>query len=249
MISSMELEGIGRIRGLQPRYAELSYLQHLFLYALSSSVGSELVFKGGTCLQLVWGLNRFSEDLDFSQVGPLDCRKAVDECLSKMSRFGAEGRVSGEKKFGNSQLFSLMFRGPLYETAGEAKLGVDVNLRTPVYEKMPATIRHPFQEFPAFDFLAMKKGEILAEKIAAVFTRTTARDLYDMDFLLSSGEKVNTALVSSKLEGYGLKFDRAAFGRRLGMMRILWKVELSPLVKNLGSFDEAKARVMKSIGK
>ncbi|PIZ92194.1 hypothetical protein COX84_07220 [Candidatus Micrarchaeota archaeon CG_4_10_14_0_2_um_filter_49_7] len=238
MMSYEQLKEISCLKGLPIKYAELSYIQHLFLFCLSSTIADEWVFKGGTCLQLAYGLNRFSEDLDFSQVKELDSGKAIGRVLAKMEKFGVAGAVAGEKKFPNAQLFTLAFLGPLYAETGETRLRVDVNLRTGIRGKTVAIIRHVFHEFPAFDMTVMERREILAEKIAAVFTRASARDLYDIEFLLAAGEAADTALASAKLKSYGLEFEKGEFRRRLGKLRILWKVELSPLVKNLKDFDE-----------
>ena len=49
--------------------AQRDYLQHLILWLLYAR-SQELVFKGGTALRLVYGGNRYSEDLDFN--GPHD---------------------------------------------------------------------------------------------------------------------------------------------------------------------------------
>jgi predicted nucleotidyltransferase component of viral defense system len=41
-------------------------MQHYVLSSLSrAGLFSEAMFHGGTCLRIVWGMNRFSEDLDF----------------------------------------------------------------------------------------------------------------------------------------------------------------------------------------
>lgn len=45
-------------------YWEVMLLKGLF----ESSFGKDIIFKGGTCLRLVYGLPRFSEDLDFSMI-------------------------------------------------------------------------------------------------------------------------------------------------------------------------------------
>jgi len=46
---------------------------------LESRIGNSLVFKGGTALRLAYGSPRFSDDLDFSSLAPIeekDLRKA-----------------------------------------------------------------------------------------------------------------------------------------------------------------------------
>jgi len=41
-------------------------------------VGTELVFKGGTALWFFYGLNRFSNDLDFTLAGKVDLDRLME---------------------------------------------------------------------------------------------------------------------------------------------------------------------------
>ena len=56
-------------------YVELVALEHLS----QSAYAPRLVFIGGTCLRLVHGIDRFSEDLDF------DCKDLPQEDFMKMT--------------------------------------------------------------------------------------------------------------------------------------------------------------------
>ena len=40
--------------------------------SISNHTKNELVFKGGTCLYKFYKFNRFSEDIDFSALSPID---------------------------------------------------------------------------------------------------------------------------------------------------------------------------------
>ena len=46
----------------------------------------------------------------------------------------------------------------------------------------------------------MDPKEIMSEKIRALMTRTKARDLYDIYFLVRKNVKLDTQLVAKKLE-------------------------------------------------
>ena len=54
------------ITGYSLGHVEKDYFQHIILGALSRNFGETLVFKGGTALQKLGVINRFSEDLDFT---------------------------------------------------------------------------------------------------------------------------------------------------------------------------------------
>ena len=70
MIDKNNIREVEKRLGFSFWQAEKDYLQHLFLRELYSTVGTELVFKGGTALQKAYGLHRFSRDLDFNLKGP-----------------------------------------------------------------------------------------------------------------------------------------------------------------------------------
>src|SRR3990167_524161 len=81
MISLQELAEIKEKRKTNLYYEEKEYLQYIFLNAISKYSDS-FVFKGGTCLRICFGLERASEDLDFST--NLEIKKVKDivfKCL------------------------------------------------------------------------------------------------------------------------------------------------------------------------
>ena len=65
MISIDELKKVKEQRRTTLYYEEKEYLQYIFLHAISK-YPEHFIFKGGTCLRICYGLNRASEDLDFS---------------------------------------------------------------------------------------------------------------------------------------------------------------------------------------
>ena len=66
MLSRKNLESMRSVLGYNLGQVESDYLQHILLLLLSRRAGNWLVFKGGTALQKAYGLNRFSDDLDFT---------------------------------------------------------------------------------------------------------------------------------------------------------------------------------------
>ena len=65
MISREQLIKIGKTTGLHLYQQEKDYMLKLFLYTYFR-LFEDAVFKGGTCIKYVFGLDRFSEDLDFN---------------------------------------------------------------------------------------------------------------------------------------------------------------------------------------
>ena len=70
MLTLTEIEKIypENLRGFK-RFILREYLQHKILQIIyDSEYASSLTFLGGTCLRIVHGNNRFSEDLDFDNL-------------------------------------------------------------------------------------------------------------------------------------------------------------------------------------
>ena len=76
------------------------------LAGIAKSAPEKVAFKGGTCAALFYGLPRFSFDLDFDILGPLDKREsgAIDEVLK------SHGKVleAADKKY---TLFYFLITG------------------------------------------------------------------------------------------------------------------------------------------
>lgn len=77
MIDRNELGEYARALKYNIYQAEKDYVQHVFLAALYSVSATEFVFKGGTALQKAYGLDRFSEDLDFTASASVDALHLV----------------------------------------------------------------------------------------------------------------------------------------------------------------------------
>lgn len=252
MISRDELADIAKLKGLRHVvHAEKDYLLDLFLLAISRETKDELVFKGGTRLYKLSGLDRFSEDLDFSAVRPIETDALVRRVLGRLKDFGVECSLSKKKEPFNSVLLSFRAKGPLYDGSPTSlcQIRVDISLASSVeIPPKPERFSSLYAEVPAFILLAMDQTEVLAEKMRAILTRNKARDAYDAWFLLHRGVKMDMRLVAKKLAYYGLAWDGAQFAERLEAKRRIWQSELRHLLLNPPpSFDEVKAGILKSV--
>jgi len=68
MMSREDILAYARTQGIDPFMIENDYLQHIALTCIYSEFSNELVFKGDTALQKLYGLNRLSRDLDFNLI-------------------------------------------------------------------------------------------------------------------------------------------------------------------------------------
>ena len=114
MLSKEELKSYEKIVGFSLRQVEKDYLQHLVLLFLYSRIKSELVLKGGAALQKVFGLNRFSIDLDFSSTDN-NAEKKFEKVVEDITTFGFPSQISKIEKTKISKTIILKIQGPLYD--------------------------------------------------------------------------------------------------------------------------------------
>ncbi len=233
-----ELQKYAMLRGLNLGQAEKDYYQNIVLFVLYGKASKELVFKGGTALAKCYGLNRFSEDLDFTASEEADYLKPVEEGLSS---FGIPHAVKDEKRGASSTKCRLKVEGPLYK--GNEKTLCSITLDFSLREKVLAqpsiiAIGRHMDVIPAFDVYVMAQEEILAEKVRAIMARESARDLYDIVFLLRNGAKPDKKLINAKLALLDLEFGQKAFLSSCRSLKSVWASELGSLVKNVPSFEE-----------
>ena len=180
----------------------------------------QAAFYGGSALRILHGLDRFSEDLDFSLLRPqpgfsLDryLAAAGDELLS----FGFEVEVLEKVKRAGGQIRSAFIKG------GTKKLMLDILVPDSVVSRVPANQRIKvkleldvdpppgfeteaqtlYQPVP-FSVLAFKQPDLLAGKLHAVLCRrwkqrVKGRDWYDLVWFLAREVPVRLAHLKSRL--------------------------------------------------
>ncbi|MCF0189228.1 MAG: nucleotidyl transferase AbiEii/AbiGii toxin family protein [Bacteroidaceae bacterium] len=171
------------------------YLQLMILDFLSSSAyASRLSFIGGTCLRLVYGIDRFSEDLDF------DCKDMTEEMFMKMTDdvmaylrandFSVEARDKANPRL-TAFRRNIYFPGLLFEMnmTGHREerflIKVEAQDQGVAYEPVVVDVKGCGFFFP---LQSPPKGVLCAMKLAALLSRGKGRDFYDAMFLLSQTE-------------------------------------------------------------
>ena len=246
MITLEELREKARIKSLGLGNAEKDYLLTLALFSISKRTRNELVFKGGTALYKFYGLGRFSEDIDFSAVKPIDHTSLSRGIALDMGAFGIGCEVKSVKEVYNSVLMKFRCKGPLYKGTPItiSSVRVDINLKSSV--ELEPENKHclpPYAEIPGFSILVMQESEMLAEKIRAAMARSKARDFYDIWFLVQKGIRPGKGLLKKKFDYYGFEWDPGAFEKRIAALEGLWEKELARLIARPPDFSEAKKLV------
>ena len=244
------LEYVGQYNRYQ---VEKDYLQHIVLSQIYANVSNELVFKGGTALQKVYALNRFSEDLDFT----LNAGQIRETGSSVFERI--ERGLNGINNFYGSEYkkeikdtavtYKLKINGPLFiRPQSTQTILVEISTREKIIKKPDILLITPiFKDICPYFSSVMSLDEILAEKTRAILTRQKARDMYDFYFLLHKGATVNVEYINKKLEYYNKKFSKAEFVRNVRSLKGVWNAELSVLMKTVPDFKVIEEYVVGAI--
>ncbi len=196
-------------------------MQEIILCGLSrADFFKKAAFYGGTALRIFHGLDRFSEDLDFSlETGKLDFDLAsYFPVLEKEVRsFGLNVEIQEKKKTKESTIRSAFLKGSTKEhlllfyadekaadnvSRNEAvRIKLEVDVDPPAF----ATFEHKYRLLPVpyevkmYDMPSLFAGKIHAVICRAWQNRIKGRDLYDYVFYLSRGASVNQKHLRERL--------------------------------------------------
>jgi len=232
MIDKETLMRIAKLTGLKPFQQEKHYIQTMLLRSIYSRVSREMVFKGGTALAFFHGLNRFSEDLDFTLKEYFDLRSLVAEIRRDFEILGMGAVLKIIEDNPHSFSFRIGVEGPLFTQEIErCFVRGEVSRREKVLRQVEIEeLRTIYPDVLPFFVTLMSLEEILAEKVRALTWRGKARDLYDLWFLLKKGIKIDLDLVKEKLSYYKKEFDLKEFMEDIRRIGAVWKQELKPVI-------------------
>ncbi len=196
-------------------------IQEIILSGLSrSGFFKEAAFYGGTALRIFYGLDRFSEDLDFaliSQNKDFDLSKYFSFIEKEINAYGLNMKISAKEKNIDSNITSAFLKGNTLEhilkffpseektqyniLLKQIKIKFEVDINPPdgaTYEDKYKLLPSPHQ-IKLYD-----KESLLAGKIHAILCRNwnfriKGRDLYDYVFFLANNIRVNMILIKNKL--------------------------------------------------
>ena len=196
-------------------------IQEIVLSGLSrGNFFDEAAFYGGTALRIFYGLDRFSEDLDFALIEPnkdFDLSKYYNYIEKELNAYGINLEIHTKVKNLDSNNTSAFLKGDTLEhilkffpskeghkydhILKDIKIKFEVDINPPV----GATYEYKYKLLPSPHQIKLyDKESLLAGKIHAILcrgwkTRTKGRDLYDYIFFLANDTKVNLELLKNKL--------------------------------------------------
>ena len=216
MLKNYQIENI-----YDQKNAMKEIMQEIVLCGLSrAGFFQKAAFYGGTALRIFYGLDRFSEDLDFSLVTAapdFDLTVYFPVLDKEVRAFGLHVTIQEKEKTKESNIRSAFLKGNTKEhlllfyadekLAGSVarsevvKIKFEVDINPPEY----AGFEHKYQLLPTpyevnlYDMPSLFAGKIHAVLCRAWKSRIKGRDLYDYVFYLSRGSVVNQKHLRARL--------------------------------------------------
>jgi len=198
------------------------YLQNLILRILFKSGFFEYTsFLGGTALRFIYGIKRYSEDLDFSRTIKVDVESldvTVERLINELMLHNL--KVTYKRK--RDGVFSIMikFGGLLYEAGMSYRQTQNLNIKIEVDINPPEGTLFETKVINKYFTLSLNVNTLetlFAGKINAVLTRryTKGRDYYDLFWYLTRFPHLNpnfeflkNALIQSEFPIHGQLEDQ-----------------------------------------
>lgn len=188
-----------------PRFLNREYLQYKILEVIfESRYATRLCFLGGTCLRIVHGNFRFSEDLDFDNIGlkENDFQSIANEIKKQLEREGYE--IELHTVIRGAWHCHIKFPGLLFDEGlsghSEEKIFIQLDTEPQHFDYEPE--RHILNKFDVFTTIRTTPLSLLmAQKIYAIINRkrNKGRDFFDLVFLMSRNIKPDYSYLDAKL--------------------------------------------------
>lgn len=174
-------------RGLLREYLQFLILEIIF----NSNISTKLSFLGGTCLRIVHGIKRFSEDLDFDnkELSSKEFTSLAKKIEQELQRHGfdVEIKVTEKKAIHCHVKFSnILFENKLSDIETE-KIDIQIDTFDQGYEyESELYLLNKFNVFK--QIRVTPKETILSQKLWTITQRSRAkgRDFYDILYLLQN---------------------------------------------------------------
>jgi len=189
--------------------------QEVALFALyKSGFFASASFQGGTCLRIIHGLDRFSEDLDFSLYRPnlnFSLSPFLEEAKKTMGTFGYDIQVSGRDKLDNTLQMRFLKDESIklqlkLRHHFDAKKKIQIKVEVDINPPSGAGVAPAFVDFPLdFAIQAQDLSSLFAGKCHALLCReyTKGRDWFDFSWYVTRNTKPNISMLANALQQTG----------------------------------------------
>lgn len=216
MVNKYDAQGLA-----DRKHAVKEVVQEIVLCGLSrAGFFKKAAFYGGTALRIFYGLDRFSEDLDFSLMAQdpgFELSAYFPTLKKEVASYGLNVEITEKEKTKGSAIRSAFLKGNtrehmlLFYATDPAAGGIAGNelikVKFEVDTNPPgnASFEHKYRLLPApYEVTLYDMPSLFAGKVHAVICRSwknrvKGRDLYDYVFYLSRGVSLNTEYLKERL--------------------------------------------------
>lgn len=194
-------------------------MQEIVLCALSrAGFFQHAAFYGGTALRIFYGLDRFSEDLDFSLMAAdpdFELSKYFPAVKKEVASYGLNVTIEEHEKAQDSFIRSAFLKGNTKELMLQfynaqvtgipknelIRIKFEIDVNPPAYagfERRYRLLPAPY-EVNLYDAPSLFAGKVHAVICRSWKSRTKGRDLYDYVFYLSQGTGLNLRHLRERL--------------------------------------------------
>lgn len=215
---------------------------------------NKAAFYGGTCLRIFHGIDRFSEDMDFSLIKP-DASFNLEEYFPSIkNEFEAVGReivITKKAKKQSSQVESEFLKDNTeiynvsFQTEKSIKVKIEVDIDPPLnFETEQKLLLHPFSFmtrcFVLPDLFAGKMHALVFRKWK---TRVKGRDWYDFEWYVKKGVALNFSHLQTRIQ----QFNKVEMTKDEFLIKLNERIEntdieivkrdILPFIKNPAELD------------
>ena len=254
-IFNQMLSGYAITTEQQKRNAIFEVNQQIILAGLyNGGFFNEAAFYGGTCLRIFHGLQRFSEDMDFSLLAPnenFDFTQYFQPIIDQFALVGREVEIrkKDKKNFGKVESAFLKDNTDVYDitlqTEKSVKIKIEVDTQPPLKFKTEQKLLLLPQSFMTrcFTLPTLFAGKMHALVYRAWKNRVKGRDWYDFEWYV----RHNISLDFTHLCKRALQFDQEEFDKETFLQKLnerlatadinQVKADVLPFVRNPKELD------------
>lgn len=190
-------------------------VQEIALMALSRAGFFRIAaFQGGTCLRILYGLERFSEDLDFVLENPdqhFNWNNYLNGMRDEFSAYGYALEVINKKNL-NKTVRSAFLKATseggmlVLRDTRTNKPKLQIKLEIDIYPPQGANFELKYLDFPlAYSVQTQDLPSLFASKSHALICRpyTKGRDWYDFVWYISRNVSINFSLLEHAIQQKG----------------------------------------------
>lgn len=198
----------------------LNILQDLFLCKYST----HFAFKGWTLCYFVYGLDRFSTDLDFDIIKNIDDENDFLQTISQI--IGKYWTVKEQYNKLNTYFFLISY----WE--------MEMNIKIEMNKRIRTANKYETINFFGVDVKVMEKSTIFANKLVALTDRNKVanRDFYDIYFFFRNWFSINESVITERTWKSLLEYLQY-------LLEFIWKTDTKNILHWLGEVLDDKQKL------